>query len=144
MLDDTDRAILAAVARDGRVTNRSLAELVHLSQSACLARVRRLEDIGVITGWHARIDPRALGARLIIFLHLSFDGHAADSVLADLAASRPEIVECHMVAGEEDYLLKLRVADMPTFNAFYADHIAELPGLTQSRTRVALRTVLDS
>ena len=108
--------------------------------SACLP-VRRLRVSRGDHGYRATVDPSALGAGLLIFLHISIEGLEGDAALAELAASAPEVIECHMIAGEEDYLPGLRMATMAAFNEFYERNITTLPGLTHSRTRVVLRTV---
>jgi len=124
-LDRIDRRILAALQADGRLTNQALSEQVALSPSACLARVRRLEQAGIIQGYHARLDPFALDVGLVLFAEMTLDGHGPDELARFEAAiaAVPQVVEASHVTGAYDYLLKLVVADMAEWT-----HIAE--GLT--------------
>jgi DNA-binding Lrp family transcriptional regulator len=113
-LDRIDRRILAALQDDARLTNQALSERVALSPSACLARVKRLEAAGVIQGYHARLDPFALGAGLVLYADITLEGHTP----AELARFEkailaiPEVVEASHVTGSFDYILKIVVRDM--------------------------------
>lgn len=113
-LDRIDRKILVQLQAEGRLTNQALAQRVALSPSACLARVRRLEEAGVIQGYHARLDPFAVAVGLVLFAEVTLKGHSA----ADLARfeqavqTLPQIVEASHVSGPFDYLLKVVVADL--------------------------------
>ena len=113
-LDRIDRRILAALQADGRLTNQALSERVALSPSACLARVRRLEQAGVIQGYHARLDPFALDVGLVLFAEMTLDAHGPGELARFEAAiaAVPQVVEASHVTGAYDYLLKLVVADM--------------------------------
>ena len=113
-LDRIDRKILANLQADGRLTNQALAERVALSPSACLARVRRLEESGIIQGYHARLDPLRLDAGLVLFAEVRLKAHGAlDLARFDEAvAAIPQIVEASHVSGDFDYLLKVLVADL--------------------------------
>ena len=113
-LDRIDRKILANLQAEGRLTNQALADRVALSPSACLARVRRLEEAGVIQGYHARLDPFALDVGLVLFAEITLRGHSAgDHTRFDAAiATIPQIVESSHVSGAYDYLLKVVVADL--------------------------------
>lgn len=113
-LDRIDRKILRALQAEGRLTNQALAERVALSPSACLARVRRLERIGVIEGYHARLDPFRLDIGLVLFAEVTLEGRDPDEEVRFEKAleTYPQIVEASSVSGDVDYLLKVVVADM--------------------------------
>lgn len=114
-IDRIDRRILAALQDDGRLTNQALSEQVALSPSACLARVRRLEKLGIIQGYHARIDPLRLHVGLVLYVEVTLKGHSPaehgsfEATILDV----PQIVEASHVTGAYDYLLKVAVTDMP-------------------------------
>lgn len=113
-LDRIDRRILAALQADARLTNQALSERVALSPSACLARVRRLEQAGVIQGYHARLDPFALDVGLVLYAEVTLEGHSPSelALFERAVTSTPAIVEASHVTGAYDYLLKVVVADM--------------------------------
>jgi len=113
-LDRIDRRILAALQADGRLTNQRLSEKVALSPSACLARVRRLEEAGIIQGYHARVDPFILDVGLVLFAEVTLHGHGPEELarFADAVRSNPHVVEASHVTGDYDYLLKVVAADM--------------------------------
>lgn len=124
-IDRIDRRILAALQRDGRVTNQRLSEEVALSPSACLARVKRLEKSGVITGYRAQVDPARLGSCLVVFAELTASAHDIASTRRIEAALRdmPQAVEAYQVSGNYDYLVRFLVADMGEWTRL-ADEIA--------------------
>jgi DNA-binding Lrp family transcriptional regulator len=113
-LDRIDRRILAELQSNGRLTNQALSERVALSPSACLARVRRLEKLGVIQGYHARIDPFAVNVGLVLFAEITLDDHSPPQLakFEQVLSSLPRVVEASHVTGSFDYLLKVVVADM--------------------------------
>ena len=113
-LDRLDRRILEVLQRDGRISYVELAERIGLSTSPCLERVRRLEREGYITGYHARVDPQRVGAELLIYVEISLNYTSPDTFeqFRDAMRDLPEVQECHLVSGDFDYLLKLRVADI--------------------------------
>ena len=135
-LDSIDRRILRELQADGRITNLKLAEAVHLSPTAVLERVKRLTRDGVILGYEARLNPALLGAGLMVFIEVLLDRTLPDVLNHFRAAvqARPEILECHLVAGGFDYLLKTRVADMTAYRALLGDSIWTLPGVRETRT----------
>ncbi|NYG33819.1 Lrp/AsnC ligand binding domain-containing protein [Sphaerotilus montanus] len=137
-IDKIDRRILALLQADGRISNLKLAEAVHLSPTAVLERVRRLTRDGYILGYEARLDPARLGAGLMVFVEVLLDRTVQDVMDTFRAAVqvRPEILECHLVAGGFDYLLKTRVADMAAYRAFIGSVIWALPGVRETRTYV--------
>ena len=119
-IDKIDVRILRALQADGRISNLKLAEAVHLSPTAVLERVKRLTRDGVILGYEAKLNPALLGAGLLVFIEVLLDRTVHDVMDSFKAAVqvRPEILECHLVAGGFDYLMKTRVADMPAYRQF--------------------------
>ncbi len=145
-LNRTDRRILALLQADGRLSNLKLAEAVNLSPTAVLERVRRLTRDGYILGYEARLDPAKLGAGLMVFVEVLLDRTVQD-VMDTFRASvqvRPEILECHLVAGGFDYLLKTRVADMAAYREFIGLVIWTLPGVRETRTYVVMEEVKNT
>lgn len=145
-LDAIDRRILRELQADGRISNLKLAESVHLSPSAVLERVKRLTREGVILGYEARLNPAMLGAGLLVFVEILLD-RTLPAVLETFKAavqSRPEILECHLVAGGFDYLLKTRVADMAAYRELLGSVIWTLPGVRETRTYAVMEEVKSS
>ncbi|MDX5331088.1 MAG: Lrp/AsnC ligand binding domain-containing protein [Caulobacteraceae bacterium] len=145
-LDETDLRILRALQADGRITNQALAAQCHLSPAACHERVRRLRDSGVILGFAALLDPKAIDRALLIFVEVQLDRTTGD-LFADFAAAArqtPEILECHMVAGGFDYLIKARVADMDAYRSFLGEVLVQMPGVRETRTYAVLEEVKNT
>ncbi|TDQ45205.1 Lrp/AsnC ligand binding domain-containing protein [Tepidicella xavieri] len=145
-LDRMDLRILDVLQRDGRISNLKLAETVALSPTAVLARVQRLTREGYILGYEARLNPRKLGAGMLVFVEVLLD-RTTPNVFDEFQAAvqvRPEILECHMVAGGFDYLLKTRMADMNAFRRFAGDVLWQLPGVRETRTYAVMEEVKDS
>jgi Lrp/AsnC family leucine-responsive transcriptional regulator len=145
-IDAIDRRILRVLQEDGRISNLLLAEAVHLSPSAVLERVKRLTREGYILGYEARLDPAKLGAGLLVFIEVLLDRTVHD-VMDNFRAAvqvRPEILECHLVAGGFDYLLKTRVADMAAYRAFVGSVIWSLPGVRETRTYAVMEELKSS
>jgi Lrp/AsnC family transcriptional regulator, leucine-responsive regulatory protein len=142
-LDAIDRRILRVLQGDGRISNQRLAEEVHLSPTAVLERVKRLTRDGVILGYEARLNPDKLGAGLMVFIEVLLDRTVHDVMDAFKAAvqARPEILECHLVAGGFDYLLKIRVAHMAAYREFLGSAIWALPGVRETRTYAVMEEV---
>lgn len=142
-LDAIDRRILALLQKDGRISNADLAVAVHLSPSACHRRVQRLEEAGVITGYAALLDARKLQRQTTVFVEISLSGQADDTLDAFERAVRaiPDVLECHLMAGTADYLLKVVVQDTDDFARIHRQHLARLPGVAQMHSSFALRTV---
>jgi DNA-binding Lrp family transcriptional regulator len=140
-VDRTDRRILAVLQSDGRITNQALAERVALSPSACLARVRRLERLGVIEHYQARLDPWALGPGLILFAEVWLERHRPSDLAAFEEAIKeiPEVLEGHLVSGAFDYLLKVIVADMPSWTALQERFAAMDLGVDKISTHVLIK-----
>jgi Lrp/AsnC family leucine-responsive transcriptional regulator len=142
-LDDTDRRLLRALQADGRISNQDLAERCNLSPSACSDRVRRLREAGFIQGFSALLDPGKVDRALLIFVEVVLDRTTAD-VFDDFAAAArraPDVLECHMVAGGFDYLIKARVKDMAAYRAFLGDVLVQMPGVRETRTYAVLEEV---
>ena len=142
-LDDTDRRLLRVLQRDGRISNLDLAQQCHLSPSACSDRLRRLRERGVIAGFTALLDPKAIGRALLIFVEVQLDRTTGDT-FSDFAAAAqrtPEILECHMVAGGFDYLIKARVSDMEAYRRFLGEVLVAMPGVRETRTYAVLEEV---
>lgn len=142
-MDQIDRKILRALQEDGRITNAALAEKCGLSNAACFERVRRLRESGVILGYTALLDPAKLDRELMIFIEVLLDRTTDDAfaAFADHVRKLPDVIECHMVAGGFDYLLKVRVADMSAYRAFLGDTLVALPGIRETRTYAVLEEV---
>lgn len=142
-LDQTDYRILGALQKTGRVSNADLAEKVHLSASACHRRVQRLEKEGYIRDYVALLDPRKMGRPTTVFVEITLSGQA-DEVLdafEKAVAKVPDVLECHLMAGTADYLLKVVAGDTEDFARIHRKHLATLPGVAQLQSSFALRTV---
>jgi Lrp/AsnC family leucine-responsive transcriptional regulator len=145
-IDRIDVRILRALQTDGRISNLKLAESVHLSPTAVLERVKRLTREGYIVGYEARLNPKKLGAGMMVFIEVLLDRTAPD-VMDNFKAAvqvRPEILECHLVAGGFDYLIKTRVADMPAYRELLAAVIWSLPGVRETRTYAVMEEVKNT
>ncbi|KQT13860.1 Lrp/AsnC ligand binding domain-containing protein [Ramlibacter sp. Leaf400] len=145
-LDRTDRRILQQLQEDGRISNLKLAEAVSLSPTAVLARVQRLTRDGYIQGYEARLNPKLLGAGMLVFVEVLLD-RTTPNVFDQFRAAvqvHPEILECHMVAGGFDYLIKTRVADMEAYRSFAGTVLWQLPGVRETRTYAVMEEVKNS
>ena len=141
--DAVDLRILRILQEDGRITNQELASRAGLSPAACFDRVKRLRASGVIVGYTALLDPAKLGQALLIFVEVVLD-RTTDDVFTAFAAQVgdiPEVLECHMVAGGFDYLLKVRVADMAAYRRFLGEILTSIPGVRETRTYAVLEEV---
>ncbi|MFT0850164.1 Lrp/AsnC ligand binding domain-containing protein [Achromobacter sp. F4_2707] len=145
-LDRVDLEILDLLQRDGRMPNTRLAEAVSLSPTAVLARVQRLARENYILGYEAKLNPRKLQAGLLVFVQVLLD-RSGLNVFDEFKAAvqvRPEIMECHMVAGGFDYLLKTRHRDMEAYREFAGRVLWELPGVRETRTFAVMEEVKES
>ncbi|GGZ68405.1 AsnC family transcriptional regulator [Lysobacter xinjiangensis] len=142
-LDRTDLLLLAALQHEGRLTNAELAERVHLSPSACLRRVQRLERDGVIAGYAAQVDPERLGLGLQAFVRVQLVRHDAASVAAfsGFVEQWEEVVACHALTGDMDYLLQVAVRDLEHFSRFLLDRLLNQAGVADVNSSFVLRTV---
>ncbi len=145
-LDRIDMKILQQLQADGRISNLKLAESVALSPTAVLARVQRLTREGYILGYEARLNPHKLGRGMLVFVEVLLDRTTPNVFDAFKAAVqvRGEIMECHMVAGGFDYLLKTRMADMDAYRAFAGTVLWQLPGVRETRTYAVMEEVVNS
>ncbi len=142
-LDRTDLQILAELQRAGRQTNAELAERVHLSASACLRRVQRLERDGVIAGYRAEVNPERVGLGLQAFVRVQLARHDADAVaaFASFVDEWDEIIACHALTGDMDYLLQVAVRDLDHFSRFLLDRLLTQAGVADVNSSFVLRTV---
>jgi DNA-binding Lrp family transcriptional regulator len=142
-LDDTDRRLLRVLQREGRISNAELAERVHMSASACHRRVQRLEAAGMIRGYVALLDARKLGVPATVFVEITLQTQADEVLEAFEQAVRrvPDVLECHLVAGTADYILKLVAEDTEDFARIHRQYLTRLPGVAQMKSSFALRTV---
>ncbi len=144
--DRYDRAILRLLQQDARITNSLLAGKVSLSESACLRRVRALEESGLIQGYTALIDQNKAGFPVNVFVNITLDRQSQQGLEAFESAVRkvPEVMECYLMTGEHDYLLRLVVADMADFERIHNQHLTRLPSVTRVHSSFAMRTVTRS
>jgi Lrp/AsnC family leucine-responsive transcriptional regulator len=145
-LDSIDRRILKELQADGRMSYTDLAPKVGLTTSPCLERVRRLERAGVIKGYTAVIEPRAVGTGLLVFIELSLT-YTSPEIFADFKRAilrQPEILECHLVSGDFDYLVKARIPDMHAHRALLGELVRHLPGVRNSKTLVVMEEVKET
>ena len=145
-LDAIDLRILKELQQDGRMTNVDLADAVGLSPSPCLIRVKRLEQAGYIAGYGAHLRLEKLGDTLTVFTEVTLSDHHREDFIRFEAAIREvdEILECHLVAGGFDYLLKTRVADMAAYREFIGSVIWTLPGVRETRTYAVMEEVKNT
>ena len=144
-MDNIDDHILREISRDGRISNLELAERVGLSPSACLRRVAALERSGVITGYRAVLDRAALGVGFTAYVTVGLNAHTKASQEAfERAMSRaPEVVECHNITGNVEYLLRVEAADLASYKAFHTDVLGALPQLSTISTHVVMASPKD-
>ena len=142
-LDRTDLLLLAELQRNGRQTNAELSERVHLSASACLRRVQRLERDRVIAGYRAEVDAERLGLGLQAFVRVQLARHDAESVaaFARFVNQWDEVVACHALTGDMDYLLQVAVRDLEHFSRFLLDRLLAQSGVADVNSSFVLRTV---
>ena len=145
-LDATDRRILAALQQMGRITNAELSEQVNLSPSACHRRVERLETDGYIAGYVALLDARRMGKGTTVYVEITLQSQAEDLLDAfERAVARvPDVLECHLMAGAADYLIKIMAEDTEDFARIHRQYLSRLPGVRQMQSSFALRTVVKT
>lgn len=143
-LDDTDRKMLRALQKDGRMTNADLARVVNLSESACLRRLRALETEGVINRYAALINERAVGFPIAVFVTVTLSSQAESALTAfeTAIATVPEVVECYLMTGSSDYLLRMVCRDVDDLERVHSKELTRIPGVTRVSSSVAMRTVV--
>jgi DNA-binding Lrp family transcriptional regulator len=141
-IDELDRSILAILQEEGRITNVELASRVGLTAPPCLRRMRALEEAGVIKGYHAELDPGALGYGIMVFALVSLRSQAEDDLRAFEAhvATLPEVRECHMLNGEIDFILKIVAHDLQSFQTFLTSKLTPAPNVASVKTSLTIRT----
>ncbi|WP_293796490.1 Lrp/AsnC family transcriptional regulator [uncultured Bosea sp.] len=145
-LDRTDVKILRLLQSDGRMGNAEIAKRVNTSAATCHRRIQRLFAEGYVTGVRAQISPQKIDMGTLVFVGVVLDRSTPESFGAFEAATRalPLVLDCHIVAGDFDYILKIRVRDMAGFNKFHADKLIALPGVRQTRTFFVMKEVVDN
>lgn len=145
-LDRTDRLILNNLQEDGRISNVALARRVNLSPTPCLERVKRLEKQGYIRGYTALLDPHKVDAGVLVFVEIDLIRNSPDAFreFRREALKLPELLECHLVSGNFDYLIKARVKDMKEYRELLGEKILALPGVSDSRSYVVMEEVKES
>jgi Lrp/AsnC family leucine-responsive transcriptional regulator len=145
-LDRIDRKILDVLQRQGRMSMTELAEHIGLSASPCAERVKRMERDGVITGYHARVAPEALGKTLLVFVEIKLSaksGDVFDKVRQELL-HMPEVLECHLVSGSFDYLVKARLSGMSEYRHLLGDILKKLPVAAESHSYVVMEEIKET
>ena len=145
-LDRLDLKILTLLQEDGRIAMTDLAERVGLSITPCIERVRRMERDGVIIGYYARVNPAMLGASLLVFVEITLDhksGNMFDQFRREVLRI-PEVLECHLVSGDFDYLIKARLREMADYRKLLGDILLQLPGAVQSKSYMVMEEIKES
>ncbi|HYQ40138.1 MAG TPA: Lrp/AsnC ligand binding domain-containing protein [Pseudomonas sp.] len=145
-LDRIDRNILRILQEEGRISFTELGERVGLSTTPCTERVRRLERDGVILGYHARLDPAQLRAGLLVFVELSLDHKSGDTFeeFRRAVLKLPHVLECHLVSGDFDYLVKARISEMASYRKLLGDILLRLPHVRESKSYVVMEEVKET
>ena len=145
-LDRIDLKILDILQREGRISVTELADRISLSATPCSDRVKRMEREGVITGYHARVNPAALGKNLLVFLEIKLSaksGDVFDKVKKELLYV-PEVMECHLVSGDFDYLVKARLTEMNEYRRLLGEILKRLPASAESRSYVVMEEIKET
>jgi Lrp/AsnC family leucine-responsive transcriptional regulator len=145
-LDRTDLRILECLQADGRISNVQLANKVNLTPTPCIERVKRLERQGYIKGYTAILNPKLVNAGLLVFVEIDLSHNSPDAFreFREEARKLPEIMDCHLVSGNFDYLIKARVNDMKAYRELLGEKILALPGVKASRTYVVMEEVKET
>ena len=146
VLDRTDKKILECLQADGRISNVQLARKVNLTPTPCIERVKRLERQGYIRGYTAILDPALVNASLLVFVEINLLHNSPDAFrdFREEARRLPEIMDCHLVSGNFDYLIKARVSDMKAYRELLGEKILSLPGVNGSRSYVVMEEVKET
>lgn len=144
--DAADIRILSHLQTDAKASNQELAEVAFLSASQCHRRVKRLEELGVIEGYSARINPKAVGLGITIFVNVSLDAHGSDPAKRFTESIRgvPEVIECYSVTGETDYLIKARLANLDAMSEFLMHRLMQVDGVGSIKTSVVVEEIRKS
>ena len=142
-LDKIDKKLMAVLQKNGRATNVELSDAVHLSAPQCLRRVRALEERGVIRGYAAVVEPAKVGLGVMAFVSLTIDRSQSKRVrqLEPELAKFPEIVECHTVSGESDYLLRVVAPDLVKLSKFLTDRLLQIPGVASTHSMICMEEI---
>lgn len=143
MLDDVDRRILGLLQSEARMSNAELSRRIGLAASAVFERVRRLEERGVIQSYGAKLDARAMGRSLLAFVLVRSDERIGSMSTGEALAKEPEVLEVHHVAGQDSYLVKVRVADPEALGRLLRDRFGSIPSVRSTQTTIALETVKE-
>ena len=143
-LDRHDRAIIAALQSDGRISNVELAKAANLSESACLRRVRLLEESGLIYGYTTLVDQQLAGYASTVFVQISLDKQQKTDIenFQRAVGKIPEVMECYLMTGDADFLLRVIAADAADYERIHTQHLTQLPGISRVRSSFSLRTVV--
>lgn len=144
-MDAIDRRILATLQAEGRLSVTDLAERVNLSPTPCARRMARMESDGIIAGYSARVNPEALGYGITVFVFVELEHQHRDALDGFEREIRrfPEVLECHLMTGSRDILLKIAARDLKSFDAFLEQGLMRVPGIRSTRTSFSLRTMVD-
>ena len=144
--DRIDRNILRILQREGRISYTELADRVGLSTTPCMERVKRLEKDGVIEGYHARINPEALQYSMLVFVEISLSYQSPDAFerFNQAVSQLPYLLECHLVSGDADYLIKARISDMSQYRELLGDMLLTLPGVKNSKSYIVMEEVKET
>ena len=144
MIDDIDRKILSIIQDGARTHNADIARQVGMAPSATLERLRKLEKRGVIEGYEARLNPRALGMGLLAFVYVRTNESLTETSTGEALAEMPEVQEVHHVAGEDCYLIKVRAASPEALGGLLREKLGEIPSVVSTRSTIVLDTVKES
>ena len=145
-LDDTDYALMALIQRDGRASNVKLARELNMSEASCWRRLKRLEEAGCIRGYRADLNRRLLGFGVFAFVHVCFAIHSDDhhERFQEAVQDIPEVLSCHNITGQEDYILQIVAQDLETYERLLHTRLRRLPGVTSIKTSFSLRELKAS
>ena len=145
-MDQKDRQIIRTLQRDGRITNQDLAEAVNLSPSPCLSRVKNLEKAGIIKGYGARVDAKAYGLSVTAFVNIRLERHDEETVsrFEEKVLRMEEVLDCHVMAGQADYQLRVVVEDLERYETFVRSRLQRIGGLAAIDTRFAYGTIIEA
>jgi len=144
-IDRIDRNILTILQQEGRISYTELADRIGLSTTPCMERVKRLERDGFITGYHASVDPHKLGYNLLVFVEIALSYQSPDAFerFSKAVSNLPYVLECHLVSGDADYLLKARLHDMSQYRELLGDMLLTLPGVKNSKSYIVMEEVKE-